>query len=90
MDFSQLGNGHGGVDLRGVEFRVAEQLLDKTDVGSAFEQMRRASMPQQMTAAGFAEVGGVDHLAHPVAKVAGGGVTVRRIQWVLDKQKTNH
>ena len=40
-----------GVDRRGVELLVSEQLLDETDVGPVFQHVRGAGVPQDVAAA---------------------------------------
>jgi hypothetical protein len=40
-----------GVKGGGVEFFVAQQLLDKPDVSPIFQHVRRAGMPQDVAAA---------------------------------------
>jgi len=48
----KLLDAHFGIDRRGFEFFMPEQLLDVTDVRPAFEQVRCARMPEQMTRTG--------------------------------------
>jgi hypothetical protein len=47
VDFEELADGHFGVDRGCFEFFVAEQLLDKPDVGAAFEHVRGTGVTQK-------------------------------------------
>ena len=51
MHFLELFDGDFGVNGGGLQFRMAEQLLDVADVGAAFEQVRRARVAQQVATA---------------------------------------
>jgi len=48
MNLLQLFDADLGVNGRGVELGVAEQLLDKPDVRPVFQHVRRACVPQQV------------------------------------------
>jgi len=52
MNQLQLLDTHLGVDRRGFEFLMPEQLLDVADVRSTFEQVRGAGVPEQMAGTG--------------------------------------
>ena len=51
---SQSVAGHVSVDLRGPDIGVAEQLLDCSQVGTAFEQMRGERMSERVRMQGAA------------------------------------
>ena len=51
MNFLKLFNTDLGVDGRGVEFSMTQQLLNKADVGSVFQHVGGAAMPQDMATA---------------------------------------
>jgi hypothetical protein len=51
VNFLKLFDADLGVNRRGVEFFMAEQLLDKPDVRPVFEHVRRAGVPQDVAAA---------------------------------------
>jgi hypothetical protein len=63
MDFAKLHDGYIGVDLRGVEPGVSEQLLDEADVGPVFEHVGGAGVAQQMAGTGAADAGRLDDAA---------------------------
>jgi len=48
VNFLKLFDADLGVNCRGVEFFMAEQLLDEPDVRPVFQHVRRAGVPQQM------------------------------------------
>ena len=45
LDMTNVARAYVGVTLGRLHVAVAEQLLDVTDVGSRFEQMRREGVP---------------------------------------------
>jgi len=51
VNFLKLFDAHLGVDGGGVEFLVAEQLLDETDVRAVFQHVGGAGMTQRMATA---------------------------------------
>jgi len=51
VDFLKLFNADFGVNRGGVEFLVAEQLLDKPDVGPVLQHVRGATVPQRVATA---------------------------------------
>ena len=51
VNLLQLLDGDFGVDRRGVELLVSEQLLDETDVGPVFQHVRGATVAQDVAAA---------------------------------------
>lgn len=51
VNFLKLLDADFGVDGRGVEQLVAEQLLDEADVRPGFQHVRGAGVPQHMAAA---------------------------------------
>ena len=71
VDLLELADGDLGVDLRGGEFGVAEELLDKADVGPVFVHERGAGVAQEVAAAGLAQFGGVDVVAHELGEAVG-------------------
>jgi len=46
VDSLQLLDAHFGIDGRGFEFRMTQQLLDEADISSAFEHMGGATVTQ--------------------------------------------
>jgi len=48
VDATQAPSVHMRIDLRRRERAVAEQLLDRPQVGAALQQVRREGVPQQM------------------------------------------
>ena len=49
MDFEELVDGDLGVEGGGVEFGVAEELLNEADIGSVFEHVSGAGVAEEMT-----------------------------------------
>lgn len=62
---------HVGVDRRGIEAGVAEQLLDHPQVGPAVQHMSRAGVAQQVAAALGIHADGIEVAAHEVPKRPG-------------------
>ena len=54
VDALQLGDADLGVNLRGFDAGMAEQLLDKADVRAAFEHVSRAGVAEQVATAATA------------------------------------
>jgi len=51
-----------GVDHRGIQAAVAQQLLDRANVVASFEQVRRNRMAQRVAAAGLRDACGTQRL----------------------------
>ena len=49
MNFEELVDGNLGVEGCGVEFGVAEELLNEADIGSVFEHVGGAGVTEEMT-----------------------------------------
>lgn len=64
VDFLQLLDADFGVNLGGFQFGVSQQLLDKTGVGTAFEHVRGAGVPEEMTTSLATNVGLLDVSGH--------------------------
>jgi hypothetical protein len=64
-------DGHRGVDAGGIESRVAEELLDDSDVGPVFVHVGGATVPQEVAASGLGDPCGFDRFGDSVAEVAG-------------------
>jgi len=60
VDLDELFDAHFGVNLRGLESLVAEELLDKADVAPAFEHVGGAAVAKEMATAAPPDVGGLD------------------------------
>lgn len=71
MDLEQLLNAHFGVNLRGLQVFVAEQLLDKADIRATFEHVRGAGMPKQVATAAPPDVGIFDIFGNFTAEHVG-------------------
>ena len=55
MNLLKLPDAHLGIDRGGFQGGVAEELLDVTDVRAAFEHVRGARVPQQVTGTGLGD-----------------------------------
>ena len=71
VDQLQLLDGDLGVDLGRREFGMAEQLLDKADVGATFQHEGGAGVAEQVAGAAFADLGGVDVIADELSEPVG-------------------
>ena len=71
VDFAEVLDAELGVDGGGFEFFVAEELLDDTDVGPAFEQVGGATVAQEVAAAGPADAGLLEGLVDAAAENIG-------------------
>jgi len=69
LDFPQLRNRVRRINLRRVEAGVAEKFLGRALVGAVLQKVRRAGVPEGMTAAGLADLRSLDGTAHPFAKI---------------------
>ena len=52
------------INLRGVEFGMAKHRLDVTDVCAIFQHQGGHGVAEQVTGAGFADIGIIDVLGH--------------------------
>ena len=74
VDFPEGLDGHFGVNLGGVEPGVAESRPlsgDEADVGPVFVHERDAGVAQEVAAAGLAQIGGIDVVAHELGEAVG-------------------
>lgn len=67
VDFAQGPDRDFGVNLRGVQSGVPEQLLDQADVRAVLKHVGGAAVAEQVTTAALANVGRLDRFRHPVA-----------------------
>ena len=70
VDLAELGDRDGGVNLRGVEALVAEELLDEADVGAVLQHVRGARVAEQMARAHARHADGHERAAHERPEVA--------------------
>jgi len=69
VDLLQLLYRHPGVDLRGLQLGVAQNVLDVADVGSVLEPERGHGMPEDMAGPVHLDAGFDDFLFDQVAQV---------------------
>ena len=68
VDLLQHADGNVRVNLRRIEPRMPEHLLNKTDVGAAFEHQRGHRMAEQMARATLADARLFDVLSRRAAR----------------------
>ena len=64
VHFLELLDAHFSVNLSCLEFCVPQELLDKADVGPAFEHVRSAGVPEEVATAASSNVGLLDISTH--------------------------
>ena len=60
VNFFEFSDTDAGVDLSGVESGVSELLLDETDIGAIFEHEGGAGVSEEVAAALFIDIDGLD------------------------------
>ena len=71
LDGRDHAGGHARVTCRRLKFVVSEQSLDNSNVGTAFEQVRREAVAQRMQGQPWlADTGGFDGLSKQTAELA--------------------
>ena len=61
--------GDVGVDLRGRDAAVAQELLDVADVDAGLDKLRRGAVPQHVGRHATADRHGIDEFVEPAAEV---------------------
>ena len=69
VDFAQGLDRHFRINLRGVEPRVSEYLLDQADVCAVLKHVRDAVVAEQMATSALADVDRFDRFCYPVADI---------------------
>lgn len=69
MNLLQLANRNLSVDLRAFDAGEAEHLLDRAQVGSAFEHERGLRVAEEMTASSLSNIGASDVLPSEIGEV---------------------
>lgn len=72
VDLFEHTDGDLGIDLGGVQADMAQQLLDKADVGPVFQHHGGHGVPEQMAGSLFADVGGVHVVANKLGQTVFG------------------
>ena len=80
VDVEQPAHVEVGVALRGAELRVAEQLLNRPQVGAGAEQMGREGVPQGVWTDALRNRGCARRLAHDAIDAARGQAAALEIQ----------
>lgn len=71
INLLQLANRNLRVDLRALEVGVAEPLLDKAHIGTAFQHECGHAMTEEMIGARLSDVGSLDVLPSEMGEAAG-------------------
>ena len=66
VNLSELGDGYLGVESRGFQFLVAQELLDEADVRSTFKHVSRAGVAEKMATPLSRQSGGSQHCGNHV------------------------
>jgi len=66
MDFAQLRDRDGGINLRRVEARVSEQFLDHAEVRAVLQKVRGACVAEEVAASGLVDLRGFDGFPDPL------------------------
>jgi len=59
VDLQDALDGHLGVELCGLELRVSEELMDRSDIGPVLEHLRRAGVAENLAGPALLDAGGV-------------------------------
>ena len=82
LDAGDHASGDAGVARRGVQFIVAQQRLDDSDIGAALQQMGREAVAQRVQRHALLDPGFISRLVEQATQLAGGhrraGLTARK------------